>query len=85
MSDHPLWILVAVVSAGLLAVIAARPDPSQPAIIPLGGVLGGFIAATIARAREWPREEIRDAGLEGVYWGTAVGIVAYLIAVVAGV
>jgi hypothetical protein len=81
MSDHPLWIFVAAVSAGLLAVIAALPDPSQPAIIPLGG----FIAATIARAREWPREEIRDAGLEGVYWGTAVGIAAYLIAVVAGV
>jgi hypothetical protein len=51
MSGHPLWVLLAAVIAGLLAVIAALPDPGQPAIIPLGGVLGGFIAATIARVR----------------------------------
>jgi hypothetical protein len=68
MSGHPVWVLVAAVLAGLLAVIAALPDPGQPAIIPLGGVLDGFIAATIARARQWPREEVRDGGLEGVYW-----------------
>ena len=85
MSDHPFWVLVAAVTAGLLAVIAALPDPGQPAIIPLGGVLGGFIAATIARARRWPRGEVRDAGLEGVYWGTAFAIATYLIAIAAGV
>jgi hypothetical protein len=85
MSGHPLWVLLAAAIAGLLAVIAALPDPGQPAIIPLGGVLGGFIAATIARVRQWPRDDVRDAGLEGVYWGTAFAIATYLIAVVAGV
>jgi hypothetical protein len=84
-SDHPLWILVAAVVAGVVAVIAVLPDPAQPAIVPLGGVLGGFIAATIARVRRWPREEVRDAGLEGFDWGTAFAIAAYLLALVAGV
>jgi hypothetical protein len=28
-------------------VLALLPDPSQPAIIPVGSVLGTFIAATI--------------------------------------
>jgi hypothetical protein len=39
----------------------------------------------IARARRWPRGEVRDAGLEGVYWGTALALAIYLIALVAGV
>jgi hypothetical protein len=85
MSGHPLWIVLAAIAAAAVAVIAVLPDPSQPAIVPLGGVLGGFIAATIARARRWPRGEVRDAGLEGVYWGTALALAIYLIALVAGV
>jgi hypothetical protein len=84
-SDHPLWILLAAVAAGVVAVIAVLPDPAQPAIVPLGGVLGGFIAATIARVRRWPRDEVRNAGLEGVYWGTALALAIYLIALAAGV
>jgi hypothetical protein len=43
------------------------------------------IAAAIARVRRWPREEVRNATLEGVYWGTAFAIAAYLLALVTGV
>jgi hypothetical protein len=85
MTDHPLLTLAAVLCAGVLAVVAVLPDPSPPAIVPLGGVLGGFIAATIARLRRWPRDEVRNAGLEGVYWGTALALAIYLIALATGV
>jgi hypothetical protein len=45
----------------------------------------GFIAATIACVRRWSRIEVGNTTLEGVYWGTAFAIAAYLLALVAGV
>jgi hypothetical protein len=84
LNGHPLWAVVAALLAGAIAVLALLPDPSQPAIIPLGGVLGSFIAVTIARLRSNSREQLKDAALDGAYYGTALGIVAYLTALASG-
>jgi hypothetical protein len=84
MSAHTFWALVAALLAGAIAVLALLPDPSQPTIIALGSVLGSFIAATIARLRSSSQEQLKEAALDGAYYGTALGIVAYLAALASG-
>jgi len=59
---------------------AQLPALDQPSIIPLTAVLGGFLASVYTRLRGWTFNEIKDAALEGAFWGTAVGVALYLVA-----
>jgi hypothetical protein len=74
-----------VVAAALLAVIiASLPDMSSPGIVPFGMVLGGFLGAASARARRLSAADVRNAAEAGAFFGTAIGLTLYLIALAVG-
>ncbi len=67
------------------AVVGALPEVTAPSIIPLGGVLGAFLAATAARLRRRPRQEVTAATADGAWIGTALGLLIYAAANLLGV
>jgi len=65
-------------AAGLLALIAASlPDPGEPTVIPIAGVVGTFLGAAVARARRLDRTAMREYAEDGGFLGAAVGIALY--------
>ncbi len=57
------------------------PDPGDPSIIPLTGVIGGFAVGTVAQLCGLPNERVAQLTLLGTRCGVGVGIGCYLVAV----
>ncbi len=59
--------------------VSSLPDPSEPAIVALGGILGAFVGRAIARRRGHAPDQLALATAEGAYAGTAIGLAAYVL------
>jgi len=68
-------------AAGLAS---SLPRFGEPDVIPLAGVLGGFIAAGISFMRGDRPEEARVAAFEGSFAGTGLGAATYLFGIISG-
>lgn len=53
--------------------------------MPFCSVLGAFVGSALARSRGASRSVVRDETLDGAFIGTGIGLVAYVIALAAGV
>jgi hypothetical protein len=59
---------------------AALPDPSEPGVIALGAALGAFFGNTVAQVQGKGPEGRMRRSVDGSYYGTALALIAYLIA-----
>lgn len=63
-------------------VAASLPDFGEPAIIPLAAVLGAFLGAAVARARRYPREDVKRLAEDGGFTLTGLALLVYLFGVI---
>ncbi len=60
--------------------IAALPNPSEPAFVAMGAVIGGFIGDSVARLRRYDADNSMQATITGSYYGTGLALAAYFVA-----
>jgi hypothetical protein len=60
------------------------PNPSAPASIAIGAIIGGWVGETIALACRYDADKTMRAAMKGSYYGTTLALIGYLIANLAG-
>ena len=58
--------------------IGSWPNPSAPASIAIGAVIGGCIGETIAWRRRYDADKTTRVAMKGSYYGTIFTLIAYL-------
>jgi len=59
--------------------VAALPNPSEPGVIGLGALVGGFIGHTAAWIRGGDEDARVRLSIKGSYYGTAIGLGIYVL------
>jgi hypothetical protein len=60
--------------------IGSVPNPSNPNILAIGGMVGGFVGWAIARHRRYDADKMIQATEDGSYCGIGVALACYLLA-----
>lgn len=61
-----------------MALIAALPNPTEPAFVPFFAALWAFLTTAIARVGGASREAQQDAAFDGAFTGTGLGPAIYV-------
>jgi hypothetical protein len=81
-----VWDALAAGTAVVAAIVMAAnlPDPGEPEVVPIVGLLGFSIATAFGYARGRRGSLLRFAAFAGAYVGSVAGIALYLAGLLAG-
>jgi hypothetical protein len=60
--------------------IGSLPDLTNPNLLAIGAVIGGFVGRMIARRRRYNADKMMQATADGSYCGIGVALACYLLA-----
>jgi len=60
--------------------IGSLPNPTNPNLLAIGAVIGGFVGRLVASRRRYDADKMMQATAHGSYRGIGVALACYLLA-----